>query len=318
MSYRQITREERYAIARARQARWSLRAIARFLGRPPSTIARECRRNRSEHDGAYRPEIAQRKAQNRRHLGHRAWRFSVHDWDLVLTRLEAWWSPEEIAGTLRAEGRLRISPETIYRFIWRNHRLGGELHRCLRGARKQKRKRYGSYEHRGRLAGKRPFASRPAVVAARSRIGDWEIDTILGAGGKTCLLALVERATGYVLLGLLADRSAAGVQARARQLLAEHRGRVHTITADNGTEFHQYRVIEQALGTEFYFAPPYQAWARGTCENTIGLVRQYLPKGMSFTGLTQAHCTHVARHLNRRPRKRLGYRTPEACYEAAA
>lgn len=316
--YHQIASDERYFIGRCLQAGWSVRAIARLLGRSPSTIVRELRRNRSEQDGAYRHEIAQRKAQNRRHLGHRAWRFSVQDWDLVLAKLEEWWSPEAIAGTLRAEGRLRISHETIYRFIWRNHRLGGELHRCLRGARKQKRKRYRSHDQRGRLQGKRPLATRPAVVAARGRIGDWEIDTIMGAGGKTCLLALVERVTGYLLLGLLADRSAAGVRARALQLLAAHRGRVHTITADNGTEFHQYAAIEHAVGAEFYFAPPYQAWARGTCENTIGLVRQYLPKGMSFAGLTQAHCTHIARHLNRRPRKRLNYRTPEACYEAAA
>jgi IS30 family transposase len=316
--HHQIAPDERYVIGRCRTHGWSVRAIARLLDRPPSTISRELRRNRCEHDGAYRHEIAQRKAQNRRHVGHRAWRFSVQDWDLVLGKLEEWWSPEQIADTLRAEGRLRISHETIYRFIWRNHRLGGELHRCLRGARKQKRKRYGTYERRGRLAQKRPLATRPAVVAARGRIGDWEIDTILGAGSKTCVLALVERATGYLLLGLLADRSAAGVRARALQLLTEHRGRVHTITADNGTEFHQYAAIERALGAEFYFAPPYQAWARGTCENTIGLVRQYLPKGMSFAGLTQAHCTHIARHLNRRPRKRLGSRTPEACYEAAA
>jgi len=318
MDYRQVTPGERYTMAKCRQARWSIRAIARLLERSPSTIARELRRNRSDHDGAYRPESAQRKAQNRRHLGHRRWRFSAADWELVIRKLEEWWSPEEIAGALRTEGILTISHETIYRFIWRNHKLGGELAGYLRGARKQKRKRYGTYERRGRLTGKRPLADRPAIVAARSRIGDWEIDTIAGTGGKTCLLSLVERATGYLLLGLLPDRSAAGVQRRAIQLLWAHHGRVHTITADNGTEFHQYAAIEPALATEFYFAPPYQAWARGTCENTIGLVRQYLPKGMSFAGLTQAHCTHIARHLNRRPRKRLGYRTPEACYESAA
>ena len=89
---------------------------------------------------------------------------------------------------------------------------------------------------------------------------------------------------------------------------------MHTITADNGTEFHQYGAIEAATGAVFDFAPPYQAWVRGTCENTIGLVRQYLPKGMRLEGLTQLHCEHIAAHLNRRPRKRLGYRTSEKCY----
>jgi IS30 family transposase len=153
-------------------------------------------------------------------------------------------------------------------------------------------------------------ADRPAVVAARARQGDWEIDTMVGPGGQGVVLCLVERATGYLLLGLLADRTAAGGRSRALQLRAGHR--VHTITADNGTEFHQYRAIEAATGAVFYVAPPYQAWGRGT----IGLVRQYLPKGMRLEGLTQVHLNHIAAHLNRRPRKRLGYRPPEVCYAA--
>jgi transposase, IS30 family len=310
----QITPDERYAIAQGLRHRMSVRAIARFLGRPASTILRELRRNRCGHDGTYRPEIAQRKCQNRRHLGHRRWRYSLADWALVIERLEAWWSPEQIAETLAAEGRLQITATSIYRFVRRNRRLGGQLYRLLRRGRRP-RKRYGSVERRGRVAGKRTVAERPAVVAARTRQGDWEIDTMVGPGGRGVLLCLVERATGYLLLGLLADRTAAGVRTRAVQLLAGHR--VHTITADNGTELHQYRAIEEATGAVFYFAPPYQAWVRGTCENTIGLVRQYLPKGMRLEGLTQLHLNHIASHLNRRPRKRRGSRTPEACYAAA-
>jgi IS30 family transposase len=227
-------------------------------------------------------------------------------------------SPEQIAGRLAEERRLWISPETIYRFIWRNHRQGGDLWRWLRGATKQKRKRYGSYERRGRLAGKRPLHLRPGIVAQRARIGDWEIDTMIGTGSRDAILVLVERRTGKVRLGKLADRTAAGVRARAIQLLMQERRPVHTLTADNGTEFHQYAGIEQALGIEVYFAPPYQAWERGTCENTIGLVRQYLPKGMNLASVTPADCTYIERQLNRRPRKRLGYRTPEECYEPAA
>lgn len=310
----QIASDERYAIGQCLRQRMSIRAIARFLGRPASTILRELRRNRCGHDAAYRPEIAQRKCQNRRHLGHRRWRYSLADWALIIERLEEWWSPDQIAETLAAEGRLQITATTIYRFVRRNRRLGGQLYRLLRHGRRP-RKRYRSVERRGRLAGKRTVDERPAVVAARTRQGDWEIDTMVGPGGQGVLLCLVERATGYLLLGLLADRTAAGVRVRALQLLAGHR--VHTITADNGTEFHQYRAIEAATGATFYFAPPYQAWVRGTCENTIGLVRQYLPKGMRLEGLTQLHCTHIATHLNRRPRKRLDYQTPEECYATA-
>ena len=300
-------------MALGRRAGRSLAAIARELGRHRSTLSRELRRNRSR-DGGYRPVIAQRQAQNRRHLGHRRWRFSVADWQLILTRLSQRWSPEQIAGTLRAESRLRISPETIYRFIWRNKRRGGELWRFLRCAPKLKRKRYGSYEHRGQFAGKRPLSARPAIVAARQRVGDWEIDTIAGTGAPDCVLSLVERKTGYLLLGKLANRTAAAIRRRAIQLLRAQQRHVWTVTADNGTEFHQYARIEAAIGARFYFAPPYQAWTRGTCENTNGLVRQYLPRGRALGELTQAACTAIAQQLNQRPRKRHRYRTPEQCY----
>ena len=317
MSYRQITREERYAIALGRQAGWSVRVIAHHLHRAPSSMSREVHRNRSA-DGAYRPVLAQRQTQNRRHLGHRRWRFSEQDWVEVLRRLLQGWSPEQIAGRLTRERRLRISPETIYRFIWRNHRRGGDLWRWLRCAAKQKRKRYGSYERRGRLAGKRPLSARPPIVAQRGRIGDWEMDTMVGTGSRDAVLVLVERRTGQVRLGKLADRTARGVRRRAIQLLRQERRRVWTLTADNGTEFHQYAGIERALGTPVYFAPPYQAWERGTCENTIGLIRQYLPKRATLAAVTQAECTRIAQKLNHRPRKRLNYRTPEECYAPAA
>jgi IS30 family transposase len=315
MCYRQITPQERYAIALGRRAGRSRAAIARELGRHRSTVSRELRRNRTPRDGAYRPVLAQRQAQNRRHLGHRRWRFSVADWTRILTRLSHRWSPEQIAGTFRTRGGQRISHETIYRFIWRNKRRGGELWRFLRCAPKWRRKRYGSYDSRGRLAGKRPLTTRPPIVTARRRVGDWEIDTIVGASTTDCVLSLVERKTGYLLLGKLADRTAAAIRRRAIQLLRAQRRRVWTVTADNGTEFHQYAAIEHATRARFYFAPPYQAWTRGTCENTNGLVRQYLPRGRDLTGLTQADCTAIARQLNQRPRKRHHFRTPEECYD---
>lgn len=317
MNYHQITPEERYAIGVGRRAGRSVPAIARELGRHRSTISREIRRNRGA-DGGYRPVIAQRQAQNRRHLGHRRWRLSVRDWVLILLHLQEGFSPDQIAGRLREQGRLQVSHETIYRFIWRNHRLGGDLWRWLRCARKQKRKRYGSYERRGRLAGKRSLRERPAIVARRGRIGDWEMDTMVGTGSRAAVLVVVDRKTGRVRLGKVPQRTAAAIRRCAIQLLQAERHRVRTLTADNGTEFHQYQQIEAALGAPVYFAPPYQAWQRGTCENTIGLIRQYLPKGMDLSKVTHADCEAIAQRLNQRPRKRLGYRTPEECYGRAA
>jgi len=162
------------------------------------------------------------------------------------------------------------------------------------------------------------LSARSAIVARRERMGDWEMDTMLGTGSRDAVLILVERRTGKVRLGKLADRTARGVRQRAIQLLRQERRRVWTLTADNGPAFQQYAGIEEAIGAEVYFAPPYQAWERGTCENTIGLVRQYLPKGMNLASVTQSDCADIERQLNRRPRKRLGHRTPEECYEPAA
>jgi IS30 family transposase len=210
---------------------------------------------------------------------------------------------------------LAISHETIYRYVWADKRAGGQLWTHLRGARKQRRKRYGRYDSRGRLAGKRPITRRPAVVEGRTQVGHWEVDTLLGAGpAGPCALSLVERKTGYLVLGKLRQRVAEEVKRRARRLIRAQPRPVRTITADNGTEFHEYGALERATAVRFYFATPHHAWERGTNENTNGLLRQYLPKRASMAHLTQQDCNRIATKLNRRPRKRLGYRTPEECY----
>jgi IS30 family transposase len=311
--YRQITFDERYTLGVLRQLGYHAAAIARALGRHRSTIGRELHRN-SREDGGYRPAFAHGRAGARRSRSRRNQRFSPADVHLVRTFLEQQWSPEQVAGYLRRQGQLRISHETIYRHIWADKRQGGTLYTHLRGARKQRRKRYGRYDSRGRLAGKRPITARPAAVTARTQLGHWEVDTVLGAGDQHCVLSLVERKTGYVVLGKLSARSTGEVTRRASHLLTRERRRVRTVTADNGTEFHGYAAIEAATGARFYFATPHHAWERGTNENTNGLLRQYLPKGRSMARLTQRNCDTLAATLNHRPRKRLGFRTPEECY----
>jgi transposase, IS30 family len=136
----------------------------------------------------------------------------------------------------------------------------------------------------------------------------------MGAGTKDCVLTLVERKTGLLLIGKLADRMADSLSRRAIRLMRRHAGRVETVTADNGTEFHGYERIERLTGAAFYFARPYHSWERGSNENANGLVRQYLPKGISMAGLTQQQCNAIARRLNTRPSKRLGFRTPLECF----
>lgn len=312
--YTQITAAERYTLALLRQHRVSVAAIARLLGRHRSTIYREVRRNATHHDGGYRSELADSYARTRRARARRNRRLATADWAQVHAHLRELWSPEQIAGRLRHERRLRISHETIYRHIWADKRVGGRLHTYLRGSPKPCRKGYGHYDSRGRLAGKRPITTRPAIVETRTRIGDGEGDTIVGPEGhRHCVVSLVERKTGYLLLGKLRARTVAELNRRAIPLLRQQ-PHVYTLTCDNGTEFHGYATLEAATTAPVYFAtPPHHAWERGTNENTNGLVRQYIPKRTSMASLTQRECNAIARALNQRPRKRLGYRTPEEC-----
>lgn len=314
MKYRQLTPEERYLISHLRRQGFSKAQIAIQTGRHRSTIGREFGRNENRH-GCYRPSKAQEKTNGRRKRSRRNSQFSTEDWQLVSTYIRKQWSPEQVSGRLNKEGKLSISHETIYRYIWTDKAHGGTLWEHLRGGRKNCRKRYGGYDSRGRLAGKRAICERPAEVENRSTIGHWEGDTVMGSSGdKHCILTLVERKTGYVLIGKLTNRTKAQTKKRAVFLINKHNDTFKTITCDHGTEFHSYKAIEKRTGTLFYFATPYHSWERGTNENTNGLIRQYLPKGKSMKNLTQWDCKRIATILNSRPRKRLGYKTPEECY----
>src|SRR5260370_30153572 len=279
MTYRQITYAERYTLGLLRQGGLTPAAIARVLGRHRSTIGREVRRNQAHSDGSYRSPLADWYARGRRSRSRRNRRFSASDWERIQALVREDWSPEQVAGRLRLDQELAISHETIYRYIWADKRAGGTLHQHLRGARKERRSGYGRYDSGGRLDGKRPITERPPSVETRQELGHWEADTMLGASqAGPCVLSLVERKTGYLLLGPLRRRISAALNQRARQLIHARSHSVRTITVDNGTEFHEYAKLERTTGTRFYFATPHHAWERGTNENTNALVRQYLPK----------------------------------------
>jgi IS30 family transposase len=296
-----------------RARRFGCAEIARELGRHRSTIYREVRRNRAKFDGAYRPVFAVEKANGRRRRSRRNRRYSPEHFAVIERLLREDFSPEQIVGRLRLEGIRVMSHETIYLHIWADRAHGGTLWRHLRGARKLKRKRYGRYDSRGRLAGKRMISQRPAIVERRSRLGDWEIDTIHGKG-KPGAVTIVERKSGLVRIGQLPRLGARETLHRAAALLRREPHPVRTITSDNGSEFHLYKQLERRLGTTFYFATPHHAWERASNENTNGLLRQYLPKQTCLKSLTQAQCRAIAEKLNNRPRLRLGFRTPNELY----
>jgi len=314
MAYHQITSDERYWISTLRMQGLNQSEIARALGRHRSTISREFKRNSSGWDGGYRPFVASHRARARLSRSRRRSHFSANDFRLVDKLLGRQWSPDQISGHLCDEGILSISHETIYRHVWRDRHNGGQLHRHLRCAVKQRRKRHNSQDSRGRLPGKRHISERPASAETRRRSGHWEIDTVVGANTKDCVVTLVERKTGYAFIGKLADRSMHGMSRRIRMLMRRASTRFRTITADNGTEFHDYASVEAATDVRFYFATPYHSWERGTNENFNGLLRQYLPKRTSMAHVTQERCDAIAKQLNSRPRKRLGYRTPQECF----
>jgi len=313
MSYHQITPDERYRLSALRVQGLSNTQIAKAMGRHRSTIWREVRRN-AAWDGWYKVREANQHASGRRMRSRSHPHFTPAQLDRVWGLIRLRWSPEQVSGTLRQSGELSISHETIYRHIWADMKHGGDLHSHLRCAIKQRRKRYRSYDSRGRLAGKTMIQDRPRHIGLRRRVGHWEIDTVLGKGSRHCIVSLVERKSGYLQIAKLKARNVEQTTAGTIQLIGRHPDLCKSITADNGTEFHGYADIEQATGVKFYFATPHHAWERGTNENTNGLIRQYLPKNTSMARLTQKECDQIAKALNTRPRKRHGYKTPEQVF----
>jgi len=309
-TYHQLTQHERYLIASMRHRRMSVAQISDRLGRHRSTIYREVQRNKSTTDGHYGAEKAHSYAVARCRRCRRKPQYSMEEVSRVEAMLRNWWSPEQVSGVLRRRKGMQISAQTIYRHIKRDKRRGGDLWRQMRILSKFGRKRYGRQDSRGVLAGKRHISERPAWVESRRRIGHWEGDTVMSSDMRHCVLTLVERVTGYVIIKKMTARTKEqACQAAIRAIMGHHR-KFKTITFDNGTEFHDYKVLEKHTRVKCYFATPYHSWERGTNENTNGLIRQYLPKGTSMAHITQRDCDRIQNCLNDRPRKRLGFRTP--------
>ena len=314
--YCQLTEAERYTLSTLKRARWSLRRIAKFMGRSPSTFSREVRRNATVDDRKpnplYIPSKAQEQANGRRRRSRRV----KHHAPEVYAEVEALlaqeqWSPEQIASQLPERIGVRLSHMTIYRHVRRDQRLGGVMFQHLRQSGKRRRKRTYVPEKRGKLANKPMIDSRPEAIEHRQEIGHWEGDTVMGsAGERCCLLTLVERAAGFAKIVRLPHRTVRAVNRAMIQLIRSSSLPFKTITWDNGTEFHGYRQIEEATGVQCFFAYPHHPWERGSNENFNGLIRQYFKKRKSLAGKRQSDCDEVAAKLNSRPRKRYGFKTP--------
>jgi IS30 family transposase len=311
MVYYQLTQPERYLIAKLFASGWSHRAIAVHLDRAPSTISRERRRNATNHDGGYRAEKAHDYAVARRRRCRRGSHFDAAMYRKIDASLRKRWSPDQIVGYYGEQGVVMPSLETIYRRLRRDKKSKGSLYRYTRIMSKFGRKRYRSRPARGVLLGKPHITERPSEVETRMEPGHWEGDTVMGTGSLHCLLTLVERSSGLTIIKWLRARTKAEARRAIARAINASPYPFKTITFDNGTEFHDYKRIEKSCGIKCYFATPYHSWERGTNENTNGLIRQYLPKGMCLKDITQSVCDRIAKALNTRPRKRYGYKTPE-------
>jgi IS30 family transposase len=310
MNYSQLTRVQRYQIHALKKAKHNQSQIASIVGCHKSTISREMRRNCGQK--GYRPHQADELAYDRQCDAYRA-RITPQTWQEVERLLRLDWSPQQIAGRLKLEKRPTVSHECIYMYIYADKRHGGTLHRHLRSQKKQ-RKRYSGYIRRGQIPNRTSIDKRPKIVASKRRFGDWEADTIVGARHKGGILSAVERKSKLTRLRKLATKSAAEMKDNSIALLAPLADRVHTITVDNGKEFCEHELIAEGLQARIYFAHPYSSWERGLNENTNGLVRQYFPKKFEFVRITDQDLQQVEDLLNNRPRKTLGYRTPNEVF----
>ena len=310
MNYTQLTRERRYQIYALKKAGQNQTQIALLIGCHKSTISRELRRNCGMK--GYRPYQADELAYDRQCEAYRA-RITGETWMLVELLLRQDWSPEQISGRLKLEKKPSVSHECIYLYVYAEKRRGGTLHQHLRSQKKQ-RKRYSGYIRRGQIPNRISIDKRPKIVANKSRFGDWEADTIVGARHQGGIVSLVERKSKLTRLRKLATKAAAEMKDNCIALLAPLAARVHTITVDNGKEFCEHELIATGLQARIYFAHPYASWERGLNENTNGLVRQYFPKKYEFARIKTKDLQQVEDLLNNRPRKTLGYRTPNEVF----
>ena len=252
-SYTQLTREQRYQISALLKMGHNHTEIAGLLHVHKSTVGRDINRNRGRR--GYRPRQADQKACNRRKTPRRIVRIQ---WDEVDALLRQDWSPEQVSGWLKTQERKSVSHEWIYQHILADKHSGGDLHRHLR-CQKQRRKRYGCYDRRGTLPNRVSIDKRPEIVNRRQRLGDWEVDTVIGKGQQQTIVTLTERKSRLALIRKVDKRTAQAVKDAILFLLQPLKAQTHTLTSDNGKEFALHQQIAEQLQATFFFSHPYSA-----------------------------------------------------------
>jgi len=308
VNYSQLTFEQRTEIKAYLKISLNPSQIADLVGVHKSTISRELKRNTGQR--GYRPKQAQEKTDTRRKSSVKHIRFTDEVKQRVLFYLKQDWSPEQISNYLSIHEEIYISHESIYQFIWADKKAGGNLFEHLRWKHKKRKKRYGKNDRRGHIKDRVSIDERPAVVDKKERIGDWEIDTIIGANHKGALVSAVERKSNFSCIRFVQKKEAELVANAIVNMLGPYKSHVLTITLDNGKEFAMHKTIAKQLETDVYFAHPYSSWERGLNEQVNGLIRQYFPKKSSFKNISKSDTMFVENRLNNRPRKKLKFQKP--------
>lgn len=313
MPHKHFTTEKRNELAALLRAKVKKKNIAKQLNRSRTTIWRECKRGAGAN-GRYYVRKSKRLAKEKRIKANTRFRKIENNKFLrkyIVKKLKRYWSPEQIAGRWnKKHKRKHISKDAIYKYVYNKRKDLVKYLRCQKG---KYRRRYGTRireKQREELKKKR-IDKRPKAVEKRERLGDWEGDTIIGKDKKPAILTHVERKSGLVLADKL-DRATAETtkEKTIKRFKRISKKKKYTITYDNGSAFSEHKTTEKQTGITIYFAFPYHSWERGTNENANGLLRQFFPKNINFTAITQKDIQKAVRLLNNRPRKRLNYLTP--------
>jgi len=310
MQQKQLTLKERYHIWASLKQGMSQKKIAETIGVHPSTICREIKRNKDVTTQEYHYAFAQTKSQRRQRSKIKYTVITSKIKTYIKSKLKEDWSPEQIAGRMKIELGSSICHETIYRYIYYNKSRGGRLYKYLRHKNKKYHSRSNKYQRRGIITDRVSIDKRPKIVDKKKRIGDFEIDTVIGLNHIGALVTVVDRKSKYTIIKKVSSKKADEVTKALVEMLTPLKPITKTITSDNGKEFAYHKQVSKALDTDFFFAHPYSSWERGLNEHTNGLIRQYLPKKSDFTKISKEEITTIQDKINHRPRKILNYRTP--------
>jgi transposase, IS30 family len=306
MKYRRVTNKDRLLIKAYLDSGLNRSEIGIKLGFDRSTISRELQRNKGGR--GYRVKQAQWFADMRQKYRQTPRRMTTVMKAVIDEKLKLRWSPEQISNRLKLEDKPSVSAETIYRYIYADTQSGGQLWRCLRRSRRRRKPRFPKENRRGVIQNARPISSRPKAANERKLVGHWERDTMLGKDRKTAILVCTDRKTRFNRFTKLNRRKAVEVTTKTTQALLGLP--VRSITNDRGQEFNDSQALEAKVGVKVYFCDPYSSYQRGTNENRIGILRNYLPKRTDLNNLSWKYLKKIEFEINNRPMKCLDWRTP--------